>query len=113
MIWVGDGLHCNEYNRSFAQAVRMAGREPVAFGFVHVGHESASVQTTAAELGIPCFMVSEETFQDVYAIPRTIRNLIAATPVGQMPARAQAPARVSLVERILKTDLLQKPAWAA
>ena len=85
---------------------------PVAFGFVHVGHDSRCVQTTATELGIPCFMVAEETFQDVYAIPRTIRNLIAATPVGHVDAAVPFRTRVSLVERILDTELLKKPAWA-
>lgn len=112
MFWVGDGLHCNARNHSFAPAVRQSGLNPVAFGFVHVGHPSQSVQTTATELGIPCFMVSEETFEDVYAIPRTIKNLIAATPVGAPVVGAPAVARVSLVERILSTELLKKPAWA-
>lgn len=57
-------------------------------------------------------MIEEETFEDPYAIPRTIRNLVAATPVGQAAPGRVAPKRVTLVDRILKTDLLQKPNWA-
>jgi len=112
MFWVGDGQHCNTFDRTFTQAVRQSGLKPVAFGFVHVGGRSQCVQRTAAELEIPCFMVAEETFEDVYAAPRTIRNLIAATPVGQVQGPAPVRQRESLVERILKTDLLKKPAWA-
>jgi len=111
-LFVGDGLHCNDRNRSFTVAVQQSGLNPLAFGYVHVGHQSQGVQTTAAQLGVPCFMVSEETFEDVYAIPRTMRNLIAATPVGAQAVGAPAPARVTLVERILKTELLVKPPWA-
>ena len=70
-----------------------------------------AVTDTAAQLGIPCFMIDEGIFADPYAIPRTIRNLIAATPVGK--ATARVVPRVTLVETILKVDLLVKPAWAA
>jgi hypothetical protein len=69
------------------------------------------VTRTAAELGIPCFEVGEQTFDDTYAIPRTIRALVASTPVG-VAARAAA-TRVSLAEAILKTELLKKPVWAS
>jgi hypothetical protein len=70
------------------------------------------VRDTAAQLGIPCFMISEQTFADPYAIPRTIRALIAATPVGKTVAQTAAVPHVTLTETILKTDLLHKPAWA-
>ena len=66
---------------------------------------------TAQELGIPCFMVDEKTFADPYAIPRTIRNLVAATPVNQ--TRVAPTPRVSLAETILNTEILKKPSWAA
>ena len=52
----------------------------------------------------------QAVFADPYAVVRTLRNLIAATPVGTTIA---APVRVALVETILKTELLQKPVWAA
>jgi hypothetical protein len=96
----------------FAQDVRMSGINPVAFAFIKVRVNGYSaVRDTAQALGIPCIMVDQNTFEDPYAIPRTIRNLIAATPVGRAPARIQQ--RETLVDVILKTPLLTKPAWAA
>jgi hypothetical protein len=106
-IFIGD-----EEAGIFTPAVRESGLNPIAFGFlkVRVNHYEA-VRGTATQLGIPCFMIDEQTFTDPYAIPRTIRTLIAATPVGKA-AVAEVP-RVSLVDTILNTKLLQKPAWAA
>lgn len=96
----------------FDDVVRQAGATPLAFGFVKLpGDPGAIVTDTAAALGIPCFQIREDTFADPYAIPRTIRALVAATPVGRIGATS-AP-RVSLVDQILKTDLLTKPLWAA
>lgn len=106
-IFVGD-----EEAGNFTEAVRNSGLSPMAFGFIKVRNSGHSaVRDTASQLGIPCFMIGEETFADPYAIPRTIRALVAATPVG----RAVAPvvARVTLVDQILKTALLSKPVWAA
>lgn len=55
----------------------------MAFGLVRVGNSALhAVQDTAAVMGIPCFLVDERTFADAYAIPRTIRALVASTPVG-------------------------------
>jgi hypothetical protein len=96
----------------FAHEVRLSGINPVAFAFIKVRVNGYSaVRDTAQALGIPCIMVDQNTFEDPYAIPRTIRNLIAATPVGRAPARIQQ--RETLVDVILKTPLLTKPAWAA
>jgi len=109
-IFVGD-----EEADAFTPAVVRSRLAPKAFGFVKVGGVRAAqraVQETAAELQIPCFMVDPQTFSDPYAIPRTIRALIASTPVGR-PSSGRTVARVSLVEEILKTALLAKPAWAA
>ena len=113
-IFVGD--EGNE-KPHFADAVRNSGLNPVAFGLIPVVSprygRANKVRVTAQMLGIPCFEIDERVFADPYAIPRTIRNLIAATPVGQgMQQVPRAPVRVSLVETILKTDLLKKPAWA-
>ena len=83
-----------------------------AAGWRAARYESSCVRDTAAALGIPCFMIEENTFDDPYAIPRTIRNLVAATPVGQVTRGQALPKRVTLVEQILKTDLLKKPTWA-
>jgi hypothetical protein len=57
--------------------------------------------------------MTSTTFSDVYEIPRILRNLIASTPVGIATATRAASIRVTLVDKILKTDLLEKPAWAA
>lgn len=116
-VFVGD-----EQASSFENDVNTSGLRPMAFGFVKVGggmmygvvnlgHGSA-VRDTATRLGIPCFMIDEATFADPYAIPRTIRALVAATPVGAT-ARAVAVPRVTLVDTILLQDLLRKPAWCA
>ncbi len=101
---------------SFTADVRNSGLRPMAFGLIPVvGAQfprGDSVRKTAAELGIPCFEIDEGTFSDPYAIPRTIRNLVAATPVTRT-AVAPAARRQTLVEVIMKTELLRKPAWAA
>jgi len=109
LIFVGD-----EEAPSFETAVRASGLNPIAFGFLKVRSSPgySAVTTTAAQLGIPCFMIDERIFSDPYAIPRTIRALVAATPVGKT-ATVTAVPRVTLVDTILATKLLQKPAWAA
>jgi len=118
-IFVGD-----EEAHAFDQQVAASGLRPMAFGFVKTvphngaaayrhqqqnGENNIAVRETAKRLGIPCFMINEQTFEDTYAIPRTIRALIAATPVT---VRAVAAPRLTLVDQILKTDLLKKPVWA-
>lgn len=107
-LFVGD-----EQAGEFSAAVRDSGLAPVAFGFVRVDwdNRSSAVRDTADRLGIPCFMVDEGVFADPYAVVRTLRNLIAATPVGKAGATPQT--RVALVSTILDTELLHKPMWAA
>jgi hypothetical protein len=108
-IFIGDGGE----RGTFEAYVTQSKLRPMAFGFLRLpGENYGSIDRTAAVLGIPCFLIQENTFDDVYAIPRTIRALVAATPVGAIP-RAAATPRVTLVDTILKTDLLKKPAWAA
>lgn len=109
-IWIGDEAESNR--GTFEADVIASGLRPTAFGLIKVpGSENGnSVTATAAKLGIPCFMIDERTFADAYAIPRTIRALIAATPVGHA-AKAAVP-RLTLVDQIMKTDLLTKPVWA-
>lgn len=105
MIFIGD-----EEAPAFAQAVQQSGLVPMAFGFVKVRNSNYSaVRDTAAELGIPCFMIDEKTFDDPYAIPRTVRALVASTPVGKSHTTVR---RISLVDSILGVELLKKPAWA-
>lgn len=109
-IFVGDE---EEYS-TFEGAVRDSGINPVAFGMLKVREcVSSAVRDTAAKLGIPCFMIEEQTFSDVYAIPRVLRALISATPVGKLRSGTTFAPRVSLVDTILNTRLLVKPTWAA
>lgn len=112
-IFIGD-----QQAETFKKVTEASGLNPMAFGFVYVkglyGDQRNAVEQTAFSLGIPCFRIDERTFEDdPYAIPRTMRALIAATPVGEGAGRRVATRRVTLVDQILKTDLLQKPSWAA
>ena len=108
-IFVGDeGEH-----GTFAAEVRASGLRPMAFGFIRVaGDRGNIIGNTARELGIPLFHIDEKTFDDPYAIPRTLRALVSATPVSTAQFAKAAPARKTLIDTILKTDLLTKPAWA-
>lgn len=111
-LFVGD----EEEQGHFAAQIQATGVEPRAFGFLQVRQArgaSRAVRNTADYLGVPCFMMDENTFDDPYAIPRTVQALVASTPVGQHRVGRPAPKRVTLVEQIIRTDLLQKPAWAA
>ncbi len=108
-IFVGD-----QEAHEFSTVVKNSKLRPMAFGLLYTpgqGTLGNAVEVTASNLGIPCFRITEVTFQDTYAVPRTIRNLIAATPVGERN-RELPPRRASLTETIAKTNLLQKPAWA-
>lgn len=113
-IFVGD-----EGATDFRTAVTQSGLNPMAFGFVKVTdprwpEKRYAVQNTAAQLSIPCVMINEQTFDDPYAIPRTLRNLISATPVNQNAVRGMAAVkRETLVDLILKTPLLEKPVWVS
>jgi len=112
MIFIGD----EGERRHFAEAVEASGLRPLAFGLLAtVGPRwgrGQAIRDTAARLDIPCFEIDDRTFDgDPYAIPRTIRNLIAATPVGVNTGRRVVP-RVTLVGQILETEILQKPNWA-
>lgn len=113
-IFIGDEWDSAAPNGSFALVYQQARIQPMAFGLVRIlGSQGygTSVQQTAIALGIPCFQIDERTFTDPYAIPRVIRNLVAATPVGT-PVAGRAPARQTLVDQIIKTPLLVKPTWA-
>jgi len=110
MIFVGD----EEEHSTFEAAVRDSGINPVAFGLLKVREcVSSCVRDTAARLAIPCFMIEAQTFSDVYAIPRVLRALISATPVGKTKGSPLFVPRVSLVDTILNTKLLVKPVWAS
>ncbi len=109
-IFVGDEGEDGNFMASFT----LAGIKPMAFGLLKVGGgmQARCVQRTAQMMSIPCFALDLKMFEDVYAIPRTIRNIVAATPVNTALKTTAAPPRLMLVEQILKTALLQKPIWA-
>jgi len=106
MMFVGDQLAS-----PFHRAVTESGLDPVALALLYVtsawGGQGNAVEQTAANLGIPCFRIEEDLFEDPYAVSRTLRNLIASTPV-----RKGAAPREQLVAKILATPLLTKPVWA-
>lgn len=105
-LFIGD-----QQANTFERAVRDSGLNPVAFGLIQVGNPAGydCVTRTATLLGIPCFPIDAAVFADPYSVTRTLRRLIASTPVSQnRPVGIQTP-RVTLVEKILKTELLRKP----
>lgn len=118
MIFIGD-----EQDHPFTEHVRASGLSPIAFGLLKMipnggvasmaflqTNRDVAVRETARQLGIPCFAMDPPLFADPYSIGRTIRNLIASAPTtigGPVPKK-----RVSLVEQILATPLLARPAWA-
>lgn len=110
-IFIGDE---GEYNVDLlVRQTNASGLNPRAFGLLKVPGENGSiVRDTASILGIPCFIIEEAMFNDPYSVTRTLRNLIANTPVGFKPARQQVAARKSLIEQILEAPLLVKPIWA-
>ena len=107
-IWVGDE---GQYtSASLVHTIQLEKFAPVAFGLLKVpGENGTIVQDTAKALNIPCFMIDEAMFSDPYSVTRTLRNLIATTPVVKAAQRANAPARKTLVEEILSTPLLVPP----
>lgn len=117
-IFVGDeghnGAGGGHGGSDFVKSVQDSGLNPMAIGLVPVVSpqygRANCVRETAAKVGIPCFEIGAATFEDPYAIPRTLRALVAATPVGR--TAAVAPVRVTLVDTIMKTPLLKKPVWA-
>lgn len=113
-FFVGDQLDSNV--DLLVQFIRRSGVMPAAFGMLHIDscmgfYRGDIVEAAAVKLGIPCFPIEERIFEDPYAVPRTIRNIIASTPVGIHADNAPAQ-RFSVIDTILETPLLQKPTWA-
>lgn len=109
MIFVGDEGQAT----TFPTAVQQSGINPMAFGLIKVpGDNGRAVTETANQMEIPCFPIDEKIFADPYAIPRTIRALVAATPVGKFNVGPTPAPRVSLIDLIVATQLLKKPMWA-
>lgn len=106
-IFVGD----EEDHMDFDMSFRSIGIQPQAFGLVKIGNRGDCVTRTAAKLGIPCFLLDQKIFSDVYAVPQTLRNLIRSTPVGNNYA-GRTSTRTSIIDTILKHELLSPPNWA-
>lgn len=106
-MFVGD----QQESGQFVEAVVTSQLNPVAFALLYVpgsmGDRLQIVDDTALGLQIPCFRIDERTFDDPYALTRTLRRLIASTPVAKGKQR-----RTGLVEVILRTERLQRPVWA-
>lgn len=109
LIFVGDE---EEWGDSLTAAFHRSSWTPVGFGMLHVGRGADYVHRSASALGIPCVDLQKDTFSDVYAIPRILRNLLESTPVGVSKARP-VPVRESLIDKIIQFPLLTKPVWAA
>lgn len=119
IVFVGDEE--DDKITQLVQAVRGTQLRPVAFGLMKVASNMQGtgrgqvVRQAAIQLGIPCINIDTNMFDgsDPYAIPRIIQNLIAAAPVGtQHQPNTIVVARKTLIQEILETPLLQKPAWA-
>lgn len=107
-IFAGDQE--GEMPNDLAKVVTASGLRPSAFAMLMFGTNGRTVQDAAAILKIPFFKIEESLFDDPYAVTQTLSHLIASTPVGvNRPATAPVAPRVTLVETILKTPLLQKP----
>jgi hypothetical protein len=119
LVVIGDG---GEHGGDrLARAILASGVVPGALGFLELpGDNFGAPRLAAAQLGIPCFDIDERIFGSVatggvvdpYAIPRAIRTLIAATPVGKGAVNGTRK-RETLVDTILKTPLLRRPSWAS
>lgn len=115
-IFVGD--EDGEDGSRLADVIRKTGHRPTAFAHLCIlgngwgGGRGTTVRSAATHLKIPYFEIEQALFSDPYAVT-VLANLIASTPVGETTIRRpQAPPRVTLVEQILQTPLLEKPVWA-
>lgn len=99
---VGD--EAGESGRQFARAIRDSGYHPTAFAhMVNVAPgwaRGSTVRDAASELGLPYTEVVVDQFCDVYQVQRTLKAVLEATPHR---------TGISLVEKILQTELLVKP----
>lgn len=91
--------------------------KPLAVAYVEVRKsyqaEARYAELTAANLAIPLIHLAAEQFADAtdpYSMARLWQRLLAAPP---STVRLGAPGpRVSLIEQVLATALLQRPVWS-
>jgi len=109
ILWVGD--QAGESGTDLARRMRQNNINPVAFGFLELpGMRGNTIDACAYSLGIPCFRIKPELFDDPYAVTQVLKNLIASTPTATT-ARIVTP-RKTLVQQVLETPLLRRPNWA-
>jgi hypothetical protein len=103
VIVVGD--EAGEAGASFAQAFTRLGYRPDAIALmVNVAfRRGATVRDCARELGVPFSEVTIAQFDDPYQVPRVLKALIDAP-------RLAGATTAGLVERVMKTKLLEAPA---
>jgi hypothetical protein len=63
-------------------------------------------------LGIPCFRIQPDMFDDPYAVTQVLKNLISSTPTASPAMMVPRTPRKTLVQQVLETPLLQRPNWA-
>lgn len=106
VIVVGD--EAGETGEQFAKSFRDYGYDVAAIAIlVSVsGARGTTVQSAARVLGVPYSEVQIDQFEDPYQVPRVLRALLEAAPLG--PAQVAAPSR--WLERVLATPVLQLPS---
>lgn len=97
---VGD--EAGESGAHFANAFNQCGYRPSAIALMLnvSATRGSTVQSAAAELGLPFSVVTIDQFEDPYQVPRVLRALLEA-PVATGPTRTSA-----WVEKVMKTELL-------
>lgn len=100
LLFVGD--NDPDTHRTFETELAKANLNPLALGLLEVGQRLGQVvDRTAQKLNIPVLRVDHTMFntEDPYAVVTSLRALISA-------------GTKTLVDEILNTPLLVKPAWA-
>lgn len=112
ILFVGD--EGDNWPDRLVTAIKETGFNPLALALLKVpGEDYQIVQKAAVLLNLPCLMIDPEMFNDPYSVTRTLRNLIATTPVRQgVQAARPTYQRKTLVQEILETPLLTRPVWA-
>jgi hypothetical protein len=104
LILFAVGDEAGEPGQQFAQRIREAGYTPKAIAhIVNVSSNfgrGSTVRDAAEALRVPYTEVNVEQFTDVYQVQRTLKAVLEAQPFRQ---------KVSLVEKILQTELLVTP----
>ena len=103
VIVVGD--EAGEAGASLAQTFKTLGYQVAAMALLLAGTRGgATVRDCAKSLAVPYSEVTVAQFDDPYHVPRVLRALLEA------PASAAAVPTAGLVEKVMKTKLLEPSA---